>query len=68
MRPENGYFDLTNRDLGKRDENGWWSYMGKSLIEVNLRKKGKRRIGERKQTDFKRNCIVKKDRKIRQLL
>ena len=42
--------------------------MGKSLIEVNLRKKGKRRIVERKQTDFKRNCIVKKDRKIRQLL
>ena len=62
MRPENGYFDLTNRHLGKLDENSWRSYMGKSLIEVNLRKKGKRRIVERKQTDFKRNCIVKKDR------
>ena len=68
MRPENGYFDLTNRHLVKLDENSWRSYMGKSLIEVNLRKKGKRRIVERKQTDFKRNCIVKKDRKIRQLL
>ena len=42
--------------------------MGKSLTEVNLRKTGTRRIGENEQTDFKRNCIVKKDRKIRQLL
>ena len=42
--------------------------MGKRLIEVNLRKTGMRRIGESEQTDFKRSCIVNKDRKIRQLL
>ena len=68
MRPESGYFDLTNRGLGKLDEIEWWSYMSKSLIEVNLRKKGKRRTGESEQTHFKRNCTVKKDRKVRQLL
>lgn len=37
VRPENWYFDRTNRGLGKLDKNNGWSYVGKSLIEVNLR-------------------------------